>query len=64
VFLKYFARSFSMTHSASPGPTPSHPIPAVQDVPDVEQQNDPVEEPEEPHPPAVDPTDKPPAKRW
>ncbi len=52
-----------MTYSASPGPTPSHPIPAVQDVPEIEKQNEPVEEPEEPHPPAVDPMDKPPATR-
>lgn len=50
--------------SATPGPTPSHPIPAVQDVPDeIDKKKDPVEEPEEPHPPAVDPTDKPPSPR-
>jgi hypothetical protein len=51
-----------MMYVASPGPTPSHPIPAVQDEPVVEKPNEPVEEPEEPRPPAVEP-DKPAPKR-
>lgn len=52
-----------MRTDASPGPTPSHPIPPVTDLPDIDQKKDPVEEPEDPPPPAVEPTDKPPATR-
>jgi hypothetical protein len=42
---------------ASPGPTPSHPIPPMKEPPEGEKQDEPGDEPLEKGPPAREPPD-------